>query len=180
MIQATSPPSHWVYTLKHGDVLITTMPAKAPPAAPRVTFVASKKTINAAEEKPDPWQVRDPWSRPTTSASSATSSAGATPSQLAAIEEAVHSKVLATIKGGTDSDVSMDGNLENRVQRLEAHLETLQHSQQQTDHKVGQIQTQMEAQTQAFKAHMSTELAGHMAQMETRMTALFSKARRLE
>ena len=182
MIQATSPPSHWVYTLKHGDVLITNMPTKPHPPAPKVSFVASRKTILAAEEKQDPWQFQDPWSKASTSAPShmSSSAGGATQSQLHALEEAVHSKVVATIKAHQDQDVKMDGVLEDRVTKLEAQIEQLQHGQTCTDNKVTQLQTQIEAQTQAFKQHVSSELAGHMAQMETHMSSLLAKARRLE
>ena len=169
MIQATSPPSHWVYSLKHGDVLITTMPAKSAPGAPKVSFVASRKTILAAEERTDPWQIQDPWSKPSTSApsSSSTNSATVTPGQLTAIEEAVHSRVVATLQSQSEQDVKMEGTMDSRVTRLEAQLEHLQQAQQSTDSKVGQIQTQVEAQTQAFKQHITAELAGHMAQMES-------------
>ena len=182
VIQATSPPSHWVYTLKHGDVLITTMPAKPNVPVPGVSFVASKKTLIAAEDRTDPWQIKDPWSQASTSAASSSTinSQGVTPSQLAALEEAVQSKVVATLKAQQDQDVHMEGNLDSRVAKLEAHLETMQQAQQATDTKVCNLQGQMEAQTQAFKQHITSELAGHMAQMETHMTALFAKARRLE
>ena len=182
VIQATAPPSHWVYTLKHGDVLITTMPAKQPPNVPRVPYVASKKTISAAEDKADPWQIRDPWSKAATLSASSTSSTstGVTQSQIAAIEEAVQTRVVAAIKAQTDTDVNMEGALDSRVSKLEAQLETLQQSQSNTDGKVTHLQHQIEAQTHAFKQHVSTELASHMAQMESHMSSLLAKARRLE
>ena len=60
-IQAVEDPGHWVYTLQHGDVLITKIQNNRPANQTKpFSIVASKKTLDHLQGN-DPWAHYDPW-----------------------------------------------------------------------------------------------------------------------
>ena len=154
-IQATEDPSHWVFTLQHGDVLVTKLKEDKPVDMPApYSIVASRKTLqhlqaNATNaENADPWLAYDPWkqaSQSKTSTQPVTQSL--TTSQIAAIENNIEKKVLqamSTRVHSTEADVNMDSQaLESRVQQLESHLQHVQNVQSCVEAKVGQIEQQV-------------------------------------
>ena len=70
LVQSTSDPSHWVFQMHHGDVLISPE-SSVQSASVRPTVIASAKTIQCLKEAskpagvrkdiPDPWMHKDPW-----------------------------------------------------------------------------------------------------------------------
>ena len=71
ILQASEDPSHWVYQLAHGDVLITPIETARTAESPQVPVLASAKTLHklkqgvkdnvADESTEDPWAHYDPW-----------------------------------------------------------------------------------------------------------------------
>lgn len=154
-IQATEDPSHWVFTLQHGDVLVTKLKEDKPVDMPApYSIVASRKTLqhlqaNATNaDNVDPWLAYDPWkqgNQPKASMQPGTPSL--TTSQLAAIENNIEKKVLQAMSTRVpppETDVNMDSQaLESRVQQLESHLHHVQNVQTCVEAKVGQIEQQV-------------------------------------
>ena len=173
-IQATEDPKFWVYSLQHGDVLITRLQdAKPVQGQQPYSIVASKKTlVQLQHQGPDPWLQADPW-KPTTDQNRrpvgpSIAATGATPAQLAALEQSLEQKLLAAIhthKG--DGDVSMDNaGMEHRVTTMENQLQQLQSNQQGMDSKISQIQIQVEHQAQRFESSLDSKLQDQMDRIE--------------
>ena len=61
LVQAADPPSHCVFQVPHGDVIIS--PEEKPTSGPEppATVLASSKTIQALQTASTPAQVEDPW-----------------------------------------------------------------------------------------------------------------------
>ena len=180
-IQAVEDPSHWIYTLQHGDVLITRLRERSPVKAAPVNIVASRKTIEHLQQNEDPWLKHDPWngsaaSQPTKQTSSTTT----TPSQaqIATIEANVEKRVIAAIQAKQhDGDVSMEADhMESRVAQLEKQIQQVHAHQVGMDSKINTMQNQLEAQGQQFNASLDMKLAAQMEKIE----ALFSKRGRHE
>ena len=174
-VLAVEDPSHWVYTLQHGDVLISKV-GTPKPAETQVqpTIVASKKTLQHLQNKgEDPWLTEpDPWQPSSNPASSTRSSVSAVSSaQLASIEANVEKKVLQVLHSKMpqhDADVPMDmSHQESRLDTLEAQIQQLQQGQIAQEHRVGQIQQQLDNQPQLFGAMLDKALDQKLqAQME--------------
>eukprot|EP00435_Cladocopium_sp_Y103_P043937 s1625_g12.t1 len=151
-IQATADPSHWIYVLQHGDVLISKLQEDKPnDAAQAFSIVASKKTMwhlhNNADT--DPLQVNDPW-KPKTAG---TKPSGAPhppttnmhPATLANMEATLEKRILANISQKMPSleDVPMD-SMDSRVSQLESQIAQIQHHQQTVDNKLTQVDQSMQ------------------------------------
>lgn len=178
-IQAVEDPTHWVYTLQHGDVLISRIRDRSPVKVVPVNIVASKKTIEHLQQGEDPWLKRDPWNG--SAASPVTKPAAAsnpTQAQLAQLEASVEKRVLAAIQAKhQDADVSMaNDNIESRVSQLEKQIQQVHSHQVGMDTKINQMQNQLEVQGQQFNASLDMKLAAQMDKIE----ALFSKRVRHE
>eukprot|EP00438_Fugacium_kawagutii_P013014 Skav219674 [mRNA] locus=scaffold3149:156736:166299:+ [translate_table: standard] len=88
-IQAVEDPSHWIYSLKHGDVLITKIQNAPATPAPHAQFsiVASKKTMDHLKSDRDPFLDDDPWAAEAKKRKSqAATAAAVTQSHLAQME----------------------------------------------------------------------------------------------
>ena len=138
-------PSHWVYSIEQGDILISPMQSnkthQIKPASQGL--VASKKTIQSMTQLPDsstpasdPWLLSDPWSQ-------SVSTKSLTPTQLAAIDASV-AKRISEHKPPKSPDVSMDEETDARVGELEAQVLTLQHNVSQLSSNLATFQTQQQ------------------------------------
>lgn len=181
-IQAVEDPAFWIYSLQHGDVLITKQ-QQTKPTAPTGQFavIASKKTLEHLGSQ-DPWLQNDPWQRPpaavpTSSHMPVTQSSLSTP-QLAALEASLERKIMNSLQAKMpDGDASMEPSaLEDRVQHLEKQLSQVQVSQTGLENRVGQIQTQIEHQGIMFGQALDHKLAEQMDKIES----LLTKRSRLE
>ena len=61
IVQAAEPPSHWVFQLSHGDVLISPEDKSTPVQQPPQAVLASSKTIQALQANVVPNANEDPW-----------------------------------------------------------------------------------------------------------------------
>ena len=188
---STESPSHWVFTLAHGDVLISRVPQKEAPVRPSHGVVASTRTLKqltggddiSADVKSDPWLHQDPWAQ-------AAKPARPTPiakDQIEALTQQVTDKVLAAV--GAPEDVSMHPDHETRVAKLEEQVKSLttnfsqfhgsvttfQAQQQQHNTQVGSqitaIKTQVESQASSLQGIIESKLDDQMSRLE----ALLSK-----
>lgn len=99
-VQAAQAPSHLVWQLKHGDVLIAPLENNTPVSAQHQeqTVVASAKTLQQLQtpvthstKMNDPWLHEDP-------SQSMSKKKEVSTHQVAAIEAAVEQKIMAKLK----------------------------------------------------------------------------------
>ena len=194
--QSASKPSHWVFTMEHGDVLISLVSSsKDAPKQNNGLIVASKKTIDAMKPSKqvqddksmhDPWLHDDPWAPKQNAQGRAISV-----SQIAAIETNVQRKVLETLQNQKppEDDADMKDTTDIRVQQLEHQVQKLTdnmaslsssmssfHTQQQ--HVNTQMSTQIGSiKNQVDKQHVSMQnmLDAKMEEQMSRIEALFTK-----
>eukprot|EP00438_Fugacium_kawagutii_P019755 Skav205110 [mRNA] locus=scaffold2918:245006:249760:- [translate_table: standard] len=167
-IQASAPPSHWVWQLSHGDILIAVDGEPVPQAVPGAPVLASQRTMqtfqaqgSSASRGEDPWTKHDPWQRPSTKELST--------GQMAALEASLEQKLVQKLK---QDDVDMPAANDSRVTELESKMEqlhqalsTVQQEQAQHSHV---MQSQIEASAQHSK-QVQRQLeaqAGQIQQME--------------
>ena len=188
-VQAADMPSHWIYQLAHGDVLITlesanqeTQPAK------QSNVVASSKTLQSLKEpwqmaaqqgKEDPWKHRDPWQN----GSGKELSVGQVASLQANLEAAIDRKLQD--KGFEDT--SMPDDVDQRVQNLESQVSQLTQNmqsfqQQQSSHnqamysQIQAVDQKVEQQQGSLQTFLDSRLESQMQRIEM----LFAKRGRHE
>ena len=173
-IQATEDPGHWVYSLQHGDVLVTKIQDTKPPAVPMpYSIVASKKTIEHFQG-PDPWAHYDPWrkdgqqqsihaAKPTNAAQP---SQPVTQAQLAAWEANMEKKIQAIAKNA-DGDANMEpSQVESRITELESKVNQVQHMQAGMDSKVNMLQAQIDHQSKLLGDRIDEKMSEQMDRIE--------------
>eukprot|EP00435_Cladocopium_sp_Y103_P062220 s664_g23.t2 len=205
-IQATSNPSHWIYVLQHGDVLISKVQEERqlePPAA--YSIVASKRTMQHLNQsdQPDPWLMNDPWKQPAKKANGNLPPAtmNLPPSVLASIETNVEKRLLATLTpkvSNGDQDMHMEGEsmecrvshleqqlmqvqagqagIEQKIGHVDASIHQIQSSQAGVENRVGQMQQQIDQQSTNLSHTLDRKMNEHMERIE----ALLSKRGRFE
>lgn len=191
--KAAGNPSHWIFTMQHGDVLITPEPSREESSKPSQTIVASTRTIQhiAATGKPpsepnhtlpmlrdDPWAPKNPV-QPQKALSV---------SQVAAIEQNIEKRIRATLpQQPTNEDAAMDGVLDERVTQMEKQMKHMQESfgafqtQQQAHnvqvaHELTAVRSQVDAQTTGFQQILADKLEEQMSKID----ALLNKRQRNE
>jgi hypothetical protein len=178
-VQAAAQPTHWVFQMAHGDVLVSPEDKEQVPAISKPTVLASSKTIHSLQLKPkennkeDPWLHNDPWRSP-----AAPSTRELSVGQVASIQANVEKVVLAKLR---DDDDSMNGGGEHRIAALEQKLEQLttqvstqQHEQMQHNQQV-QVQMQsldmkIDQQQNAFQSALDSKLEQQMLRIEQLFT----------
>ena len=189
-VVAATQPTHWVYQLAHGDVLIT--PEETPQSSnihkgPPV--VASEKTLQSLSKPvptwqteakkglPDPWKHYDPWSNNQTRELSN--------GQVASIQASLEAVIDRKLQDRHGADDGMGDDMEQRVQVLEQQVNQLTQNvntfqQQQTHHNqsmFGQLQSveqKVDKQETNMQAFMDRKLEEQMQRIEL----LFSKRSR--
>lgn len=196
-IQSAENPSHWVFTMEHGDVLISAIPnAKEQQRQTDNLLVASRKTFKALQpasqkaiidkSKPDPFQFDDPWDPKPNAGTKSVSVA-----QLAAIEANVEKRVLANIstKQTEEGDVKMDDATDSRVAKLENQFRQLSENMtamsasmnnfhQQQQHVNGQLGNQVASikqQVDSQNVQLQTMLDNKMEEQMSRIEGLLTK-----
>ena len=185
-IQAVEEPGHYVYTLAHGDILITKSSENRQQQQDRTyNIVASRKTIHTLQntETPDPWMKSDPWGGYTPTSSSTASSSKQptiTAGQLATVEANIEQRIRATLNTQSkDEDTPMESAntaLEARVATLESQIQQVSAQQQQTDVKIGQFQQQMDHHYSTLNNNIESKFNDQMNRLE----ALLSKRKYME
>lgn len=142
---AAEPPSYWVFTMTHGDVLINEQFSQKPMQMQQVGApVASHKTLKHltataktqrgedTSSQVDPWLAQDPWSA---AAKAQMKQPAPSASQLATMEANLHKRVMAAVheKITQDKQTDMDTEASNdtRVAQLEQQVSMLTGNMQQ-------------------------------------------------
>ena len=190
LVQATTDPSHWVFQMHHGDVLISPETAVVSSAV-KSSIIASQKTLQCLKdatkqndnkkEGQDPWIHRDPWSQPTTKELSV----GQVASMQAHLEATIDKKLRESMPASadcemTDASDSRIVQLEQQVQQLKGNFQHFE--QRQTAHnqsiysQVQQMDQKMQDQHVTINRMLDSKLADQMQKIE----ALLTKRNRTE
>lgn len=151
-IMAAGPPPMLVYSLSHGDVVITKH-------EPQVQMTQDQTTPPGRSQ---PLQG-DPWA----ASAAKLVSPQITPLQMARIEEQVTNKIMKSLKTDQD-DEPMDQTWEPRIAALEAQLQQVQQDQSQMaantstlQQRVDHLGSQLEVQTRKIQSHMHQTRSRH-------------------
>ena len=185
-VVAGCAPPHLVYTLAHGDVMVTreSIPATKEAIVPHVE--ASKHTITtqhqSSEGSKELSQLKsDPWASAATKLSSGPSrSQEITPAQIASVSAKIESNLLSKLSNS--QDITMDSN-EPRIAALEAKMVEMQKSQQQCVDQQQQVNMKMEAlqnQVENQAVSFQTCLAEQMQEQMKRIESLLNKRKATE
>ena len=190
---AVEAPSHWVWTMAHGDILITQQSHREPAQRTHHGVVASQRTFQqlrapeakTQDTKTDPWLHYDPWGKAPKPAAPPAMSRG----QLDEIEKAVAQRVRDAIQ---PEDAPMHPDHESRFQKLEEQVKTMTANYSQFHASVSTFQaqqnqhnTQVSAQITAIKQQVDAQASSLQGVIETkfedqmnRLEALLSKRAR--
>lgn len=171
--QSSENPSHWVYSLEQGDILISPIKPHKTQAnkVPSQGLVASRRTIQSMTQVPetdkskpatDPWLQADPWSQ------GSGFPHALTPAQSAAIEASVAKHVTANMKSHKTGDVDMEGVNDQRVDELETKVQTLQHNVNQLTSNLNAFQSQQ----QQHNGQMSSQIVAVKNQVDAQQSSL--------
>ena len=198
-------PSHTIFTMEHGDVLISSVPnARDRQNTNNPSIEASKRTVmmmtRGSTQKPaamsndsDPWLTYDPWME----RKPVTTSAMLSQQQLSALEAKVEQKVMSSVIAKVpipchDEDADMGTQHDTRVAELEQKVQSLQENvnalssnlstfqQQQTQQNnsvVGQIQA-LQTSVENQHQHMTKVLDAKMEQQMGRIEQLLGAGKR--
>ena len=187
LVQAANPPTHWIFQMQHGDVLISSdvTPATQPNAVSQPSVIASSKTMKClkgesssqgeANEKIDPLTHHDPWQ----AYKSRELSVGQVASMKAQLEATIDKRLKESLPSHEDS--SMQDDADTRISSLEAQVQQLtgnfqQFQQQQIQHNHGmysQLQTldkQMHEQHKSLTNVLDNKLEDQMMRIEALLT----------
>ena len=192
VVQSASPPTHWVFQMQHGDVLISPDVAtdSSQTNVMQPSVIASTKTLQSlkkeanhasasheheAKDKPDPWTHRDPWQSYNTRELSV--------GQVASMQAQLEAKIDQRLKESLPNteDCSMHEDAETRISSLEAQVQQITNNfqsfqQQQIQHNHGmysQLQTldkQMHEQHQSLTNVLDNKLEDQMMRIEALLT----------
>lgn len=188
-IQAREDPSHWIWQLSHGDVLVSPLSTAPEVTKPMTPVLASARTLSslkqtkreatsAGERSSDPWAHWDPWTKTATKQPREMST-----SQVASIEANMERRILSKLKS-EDADMHP---VDDRVTALEQQMEqltaTVHSNQQQQQQQASAVQQQLvqldrkvDGQMQAINTTLDSKLSEQMAKIEM----LFSKRPRMD
>ena len=180
LVQAAEKPRNTVYTLKHGDIVITlASDENHVPKEQSLQIEVGKRTRAALSGAIDPWTVgKDPWAsaqaQPHSSSGKAVEGA-LTMKHLQTFEASLDAKIaskLAEVAKQTN-DVPMDGQLNERVAALEQQMSQVSQQQQAQAHassaltsQIGALAQQFEAHTQSIEGSIDAKLGFHMKRLE--------------
>ena len=181
-VTAAQEPTHWIYQMKHGDILIAKFEDQKESTLPTVkNIIASKQTIsklaNSQQEmQTDPWLKGDPWQahstgRKTTQLPPAPT---VTPSQLAALEQRLEQKIAASNSEAKEEPMQVDQT--SRIVALEQQVSSLTHSFSAFQGQQAKINQQIASQLQGFEGRIDSKLEDQMQRIES----LLSKKMRHE
>ena len=181
-VMAPQEPTHWIYQLKHGDILIAKIDDHKDSTMPSTNnIIASKKTITTLSQRqqegtPDPWLRNDPWqaSHASHKQTPAAPAQGVSPGQLLALEQRLEQKIQASASEPKEEPMQIDhvariDALEHQMQTLTSNFSSFQSQQVKVNH-------QLAHQLQGFEGRIDARLDDQMQRIE----ALLSKKMRHE
>ncbi len=193
LVQAASPPTHWIFQMQHGDVLISTdVTSEAQPnQVPQPSVIASSKTLQSLKsdsssigeikDKVDPWTHKDPWQ----AYNNRELSVGQVNKMQAHLEAKIDQRLKESRPMSEDSSMNDDAetrinSLEAQVQQLTGTFQTFQ--QQQTQHNHGMYSQLKTLDKQMHEQHksLSNVLDSKLEDQMMRIEALLTKRSRTE
>jgi hypothetical protein len=182
LVQAAEPPSHWIFQLSHGDVLVS--PEEKGPAVqePSQAVLASSKTIQALQSKSAPSTVEDPWIHHDPWQATRPSTRELSTGQVTAMESRIEQSLLNKLR---PDDAEMVPAPDDKVQALEARLDQLsttvanhqhemQRQQQAVQNQIHSLDMKVDQQQGFFQNTLETKLEQQMQRIEQ----LFGKRQR--
>ena len=181
-VMAPQEPTHWIYQMKHGDILIAKQEDQKETALPATGhIIASKKTISTLKQPQsdmpiDPWLQADPWQAPQTGRKpTATPTMPiVTPGQLAALESRLEQKIHASASETKEDTMQVEQT--SRIEALEMQVNTLTQSFSTFQGHQAKINQQIASQLQGFEGRIDSKLEDQMQRIES----LLSKKMRHE
>ena len=185
LVQANQIPPFWVYTMSHGDILITQIEnggkgskqnalSAAPLASQRtlhhLTTQVTRPHIDKSAQ--DPFQVNDPW---------APANAALSSSQIANIETQVEKRVMAQVQPAiqqalsSSDDAEMIPAVDDRVSQLESQIKQINENMQKSNQSFQVFQQQQMQQNQAMTHQISNVKQQVDSQYHSLQTMLDSK-----
>eukprot|EP00435_Cladocopium_sp_Y103_P032065 s432_g8.t1 len=182
---ATQHPSHWVFTMDHGDVLISHNDTiKDAKTSRESSVIASAKTLRhmtgpakrpPSDNAEDPWLLDDPWaSSPIKQAPMTLSNA-----QMAQMQSNIEQSIRESLPIPEDS--VMESVHESRVATLEEQVKqlttsvsqltgsvsTINNQQHQLGSQVQKVQKQIDSQHASLHSMIDSKLEDQMTRIET-------------
>ena len=178
-VQSGGPPPHTVYSLAHGDIVVTR--ADKPVLAPSTLTVraevskATRESIGRSEVR-DPLQAHDPWAKAVEHRNRVGQDAAVavTHAHLATLEASLSAKIAQATQQPAAGDVAMETQWEQRVSTLENQVQQLTvahqaHSQQTSimSAQVAQLAAKMDQQSHVIEQQLDTKMAEQMQKIES-------------
>ena len=174
---ATENPKNWIFTMTHGDVLVSEITSVKTPENRNLdnSIVASQRTLRhlckpgQAEVTGDPWLTNDPWK------SGSTSSTSISQQQIARIEASVEKKIMTAIQGNPamvpikPDDETMDAVYDDRISALEFKVNQMQENMQAMSTNMNSFQQSQTAHNQQVAQQIQAtqhQLEQHNARVE--------------
>ena len=188
-IQAAEPPSHWIYQLAHGDVLISPENNESEKKQQANPVLASTKTLQSLRQpamqspamqssQDDPWtkETADPWKqyKPSTRELSV--------GQIASIENNMERRLLNKLKA-EDADMQSDERVAALEQQLEHLANTVQQNQQMQAQHNQAVATQIQQIDQKVDSQVTSitnMIDGKLNEQMNRIEMLFAKRARVD
>ena len=181
-VMSPQEPSHWIYQMKHGDILIATLEdPKEAPVPMTSNIIASRKTLSTLAQSQqatsvDPWLANDPWQTGVTAKKSnaGATSPAVTPGHLTALEQRLAQKINASASDLKPDQMHVDQT--ERIDALERQVTSLTQNFSQFQQQQSKVNNQIACQLQGFEGRIDTKLEDQMQRIE----ALLSKKMRHE
>ncbi|CAL1170377.1 unnamed protein product, partial [Cladocopium goreaui] len=188
---ASEPPNFFIFTMQHGDVLISEVQSSKP-SAKRVEGVpvASARTLrhlnssamvaaNVSHDisKQDPLQLNDPWAGAAKGQSARSTSI--TPSQMASMENNVEKRLRATFQqqltGTKTDDAPMDAQVDTRVTQLEQQVSSLTDNLNQLTGSLSSFKQQQQQTHNAQVVHQVQALKQQAEQQDNAIRSILDQ-----
>ena len=131
-------------------------------------MIASKKTLDQLSKEADPWLQPYNHAQPKHQMTSV-SQAAISVAQLATMEANLEKKLMTTIQERMqvpEPDAAMDTSMEDRVNRLEQQLQHVHMSQNGLEHKLTNMQQQIDVQEITFSNALDQKMLEQKEQMD--------------
>eukprot|EP00435_Cladocopium_sp_Y103_P016483 s3990_g4.t1 len=178
-VQAADEPSHWIFQLAHGDVLITPESKTATADQKKPTILASTNTMSSLQmkakdvTKDDPWLHNDPWKGPSPSKELSVG-------QVAAIQANVVNTEDDEMNGNQDGRLTV---LEQKFEQLSTQLHKQQHEQSthnlQVQSQIQGLDRKIDQQQQIYHSALDSKLEQQMLRIEQLFTSQSDKRPRM-
>eukprot|EP00435_Cladocopium_sp_Y103_P066720 s4_g29.t1 len=174
IVHSNEQPESTAYQLAHGDIVIHKEEDEHKKVWTPPKVQASGTMMRMMQTEPDP-HTWDPWAA---AAKNLPVAQEGLQTQLANMETTIEQRITDRMQKmfSSDADVTMNGEMEPRIQAIESQLAQLQSKSDTVEQKVDYLHKQIEVQGQTFTTAMEQKMSEQMARIE----ALMSKRSRTE